>query len=1064
MHQSLRGEFPTALPECSEAFPSARSPAWSPTTSPSVGVSHVAARTPTSSPSPGLAVAGSTTESWSSRSSFHAMKRAALVYVQRLAATSAKVDVGVVCFGSCRTNNPLAIPGGQPGDEGDEEDDGYRHVDVAVQPESASWKLVKAVEEIENSDHRSDAIDAVVVAVDTVEKTYGPKLAQNDVSFLMFSDCQSRPAAPEDIPAVQERLQSLGIRMHVIVVDGSLPEYPPILSPPSTASLDRLPSPVHPTLPSLARLASTLIPLRSFLASPFLRAFFSPPKRLSTKCRVNLEISKAFVIPVYVFVRTRKESLPTFRKRVFVGSSCSQSATRRRTESSLPRGDAAVASDEVLRRGEKLTENEEDGWRDVKVDRFYYRANDPDRTPVKYGEQDKKRPDGISILGRDESEDEGTPKRDAAGGYVHRLYAYRYGKQLVAVSAVEQQAFKEQTEAGLVVLGVTRRDGIQRWWNLGPAEYVTCALNNRPSLVALRSLVLALERLDSVLLCSFVWRAGYPAKLVALLPHVGGREAGRRPLSDSWQASEAIKREKEELDDDTREDDWTYGLHLIYLPVAEDMLELRLPSLPSVTPSQLQAVETLIDSLTLPDGPPLPLKTGEMDTPLQEEAAESDGEGKKRIEDWKEVRARRRALQASASSPAGWQTNTTMEIAADPASLSISSFASEKEWLDLRKIHNPTLQRYYQLLVYRHYNPASPPVALREEGNAQHELPPNPVETAEVNRRVLNSFWYRSSPVESLFTQNPPSSREADLDRPDETLDERNAGPDEAQVDADLKAAFPQATAPEAQKALRRQREVQKLLLGEVIRKQKELILRDVKVSGDSAGTDAQQEKAVEDSQVAKERRDELERLERAMEEKERQEKIEALKALHVNSVNPVRDFQRLLEVKETDLTEKAIQEMTDMIWRFLRAAGGPPGVTLATPPESASGLDTEGLHNFRRQQHLGKALVCVEALREGCRKELEGAKFNEFLGELKAELSREHEPTDDGFRTFWNLLKSRQVGLITHAEDPRVELDPSRSLSIYDEQLEARVTKTSPAVEKPVDPVDVDDVLDLVE
>ncbi|PFH34214.1 Ku70/Ku80 beta-barrel domain-containing protein [Besnoitia besnoiti] len=1095
MQQPLRGDLPAA----SYALEAATAPAFPP---PSVGaslasasMSTVASRGhPLSAPSP----RGDSAAPFADMpppSSFRAMKNAVLVYVQHLAATSAKLDVGIVCFGSAKTNSPLAAP--QEGSEGAAEDDpGYQHVDVSVQPSSASWEHVRAIETLENSDNRSDAIDGVVVAVDTVEKVYGPKLTQNDVSFLIVSDCRSTLPAPEDIMPVRDHLRRLGIRTYVLLVDGALPAYPPVFRLPLSSSSRVEPTLLAPhTLPSLAPLAllaSTLVPLRSFLTSPFLQLFFTPRKRLSTKCRVNLQISDAFSIPVYVFVKTRKETLPTLRKRVFVGRSASQAAKRRKCDFAFASSEPAEEDDAATLEGD-LAETG-DAWRDLKVQRFYYRANDPDRKPVRLGDQGRgKQFEGISLFGGADDSDQEDRRHaggdKASGELVQRLYAYRYGRQLVAVSAVEQQALKGRTTAGLVVLGVTKRDVIQKWWNLGATEYVTCALNNRPSLVALRSLVLALERLDSVLLCSFVWRSGYPARLVALLPHIGARGSTPDPHNKSRIDSDAVKRKQEEGGGDRGgdgEEGWRYGLHLIYLPVAEDMLELRLPPLPSVTPNQLRAVEDLVESLTLPGAAPLRLGTdGEGDAVSSKADREvSQPEDSKDLldEERKEAEASLRALQPPASSPAGWQTNPAMDIAADPVSHvkspsppcsssvfssflpeGIANFASEETSLALHKIHNPALQRYYQLLVYRHYNPPSPPASVGDDGgNAEQERHVDRSgDAADVHTRILPSLWSRLSPVEQLFTHKPPGMFKEDAGETQEAYSE-----EKAPLDADLAKAFPLATSPEAQRAmLRHKREQRKLLFGEVIKKQKQLHLHDVRVTGEEASASERHDAAAQDSQRAKERREEQERLERAVEEKEREEKIEALNALHVNSVNPVRDFQRLLEVKETDLTERAIQEMTDMIWRFLRAAAGPQRTSGDAEAPHTRRVESQGPQSVRRQQHLGKALACVEALREGCRKELEGAKFNDFLRELRTAADQDDAATGgDALPAFWQLMKSRRVALITNAEDPRVEVDPSKSLSFYDAHEENSATEAMQAAGAPRNVDALDDLLDLVE
>lgn len=106
-------------------------------------------------------------------------------------------------------------------------------------------------------------------------------------------------------------------------------------------------------------------------------------------------------------------------------------------------------------------------WRDLRVHRFYFRANDPDRKPVRLA--DAKSQAGLFFRYAGGEKSDGAGGRDVGGGRaeagdsLQRLHAYRYGKQLVAVTMIEQEALKEKTTAGLVTLGVARLDDIQRW-------------------------------------------------------------------------------------------------------------------------------------------------------------------------------------------------------------------------------------------------------------------------------------------------------------------------------------------------------------------------------------------------------------------------------------------------------------------------------------------------------------------------------------------------------------------------------------------------------------------------
>lgn len=564
--------------------------------------------------------------------------------------------------------------------------------------------------------------------------------------------------------------------------------------------------------------------------------------------------------------------------------------------------------------------------------------------------------------------------------------------------------------------------------------------------------MVALDRLQSVLLCTFVWRSGSPAKLVALLPYIGCcRRDTKRPETEQDEALDS--KQADDLGATSSRSE-TYGLHLLYLPVAEDMLELRLPSLPSVTPAQLGAVEVFVERLALPH-PPLVADRGPSGKKV---ASDYGAEEASRSPDTEVPLGGSLRLQATLQSPAGWQRNPALEVVAEHAlivdppsppcsSAAFSSFlpssavayGSVGDYFDVRKIRNPALQRYYHLLVYRHYRPAPrPPPAVGDvDRGGFHRV--EEAEGPELHQHVLPQLWSRLSVVEPLFkfradpgdfqggasSGSPPTERSANKD-----------------CDALLKVAYPLSTAPEAQLTVRRQKEMhKKLLLGEVVRKQQQLQLDNIKVSGGDSDVD----------EDAREPGQEPEQDDGAREEREREERIAALKRLHVGSVNPVRDFQRLLEVKETDLTEAAIQEMIDVIWRFLRSIS------------DTQGAAEDSIENVRSQQLLRKALVCVQTLREGCSKELEGAKFNDFLRDLKVARAKEKQP-QRAVSLLWGMLKENEVGLITRAEDPGVAVQVSERLGVYDEGEEDSDAEPLREERAPTSDAALADLLNLVE
>lgn len=110
-------------------------------------------------------------------------------------------------------------------------------------------------------------------------------------------------------------------------------------------------------------------------------------------------------------------------------------------------------------------------------------------------------------------------------------------------------------------------------------------------------------------------------------------------------------------------------------------------------------------------------------------------------------------------------------------------------------------------------------------------------------------------------------------------------------------------------------------------------------------------------------------------------------KASTVGTIQPIKDFKEMLDRRDVDLVDKAIQEMQEVIIRYLQESIG--------------------------DQYYRKALDCLVALREGCVHEEEASQFNSFLHRLKllhgSESSRRFP--------YWNMVKQGGISLITSEE-----------------------------------------------
>eukprot|EP00009_Paramoeba_aestuarina_P015167 CAMPEP_0201540286 /NCGR_PEP_ID=MMETSP0161_2-20130828/70863_1 /ASSEMBLY_ACC=CAM_ASM_000251 /TAXON_ID=180227 /ORGANISM="Neoparamoeba aestuarina, Strain SoJaBio B1-5/56/2" /LENGTH=499 /DNA_ID=CAMNT_0047947745 /DNA_START=1746 /DNA_END=3245 /DNA_ORIENTATION=- len=157
-------------------------------------------------------------------------------------------------------------------------------------------------------------------------------------------------------------------------------------------------------------------------------------------------------------------------------------------------------------------------------------------------------------------------------------------------------------------------------------------------------------------------------------------------------------------------------------------------------------------------------------------------------------------------------------------------------------------------------------------------------------------------------------------------------------------------------------------------------------------------------------------------------------KTTTVGYVDPVGDFGRILERKDDDLVESAINGLINIIQQLVK--------------ESV------------QDQQYPKAMECVVALRKGCVEQGEPALFNTFLRDFR--VACEGKIRAD----FWRLIKERKITLISSDETTVSTILPENAEMF----LEASQVETNEVVPEENEPSehedseeDADDLLDMI-
>ena len=125
-------------------------------------------------------------------------------------------------------------------------------------------------------------------------------------------------------------------------------------------------------------------------------------------------------------------------------------------------------------------------------------------------------------------------------------------------------------------------------------------------------------------------------------------------------------------------------------------------------------------------------------------------------------------------------------------------------------------------------------------------------------------------------------------------------------------------------------------------------------------------------------------------------EKIVAFGITDVGSITPVKDFHDMLNRRDVDLVDKAIEQMKERIQQLVN-------------------------DSIKDQLYI-KAIECLKALREGCIKEEEAAAFNTFLRLLRSMYE------DKKKNEFWLLIRKNKISLIHEEECEDSDVTPKES------------------------------------
>jgi ATP-dependent DNA helicase 2 subunit 2 len=144
-----------------------------------------------------------------------------------------------------------------------------------------------------------------------------------------------------------------------------------------------------------------------------------------------------------------------------------------------------------------------------------------------------------------------------------------------------------------------------------------------------------------------------------------------------------------------------------------------------------------------------------------------------------------------------------------------------------------------------------------------------------------------------------------------------------------------------------------------------------------------------------------------------------------VGTINPIGDFNDMINRKDVDLVDQAIEQMKKIILNFIGQSIG--------------------------DQFFEKAIDALVCLRKGCIQEEESESFNEFIKVLKVSYSKGKK------KEMWDRIVKNKISLICDEEsnDSDIKKEESIQFLVVDEKIEKSIIKNVEKEEDLFDDID---------
>eukprot|EP00923_Selenidium_pygospionis_P045604 GHVN01078795.1.p1 GENE.GHVN01078795.1~~GHVN01078795.1.p1 ORF type:complete len:331 (+),score=76.38 GHVN01078795.1:214-1206(+) len=278
------------------------------------------------------------------RSRFEMAKEALILLLQQKMMFAPKDEIGLVCFGAEVTDNSL-----------NEQYSGQYLNVVSARPIAIpDIDLLSYIdEEAQPCEEKADVIDGLVVAIDALAVHCGDK--KYNKKIYLFTDGATAISNPDDLEPIANQIKGPDWSFLAVGIGMSSAQSTPIQMQ-SNELLDGF----------AASCDGLVLPMSNIFDS--LKGFKTRKVNQISKCRLVLEVTPFMKIPVWCFLKTKVEALPSLKK----------FSTR-----AQPAAQPDISDDE-----------EEGGGPDVdfgkvRMDRSYRLLNDPDGEEVPPEERKK---------------------------------------------------------------------------------------------------------------------------------------------------------------------------------------------------------------------------------------------------------------------------------------------------------------------------------------------------------------------------------------------------------------------------------------------------------------------------------------------------------------------------------------------------------------------------------------------------------------------------------------------------------------------------------------------------